>query len=118
MGKEQGGPSGFQLVGEPADPDVPAGAQSRPGPEALPPITFGAFVLSLSASASFHLDGDPGQKDKGAPPNLPLVKQTIDILEVLRDKTRGNLESEETQLLETVLHELHMRYVEASSAER
>jgi hypothetical protein len=48
--------------------------------------------------------------------NLPLARHTIDSLEMLQDKTRGNLDVEETRLLESLLYELRMRFVEASSA--
>jgi len=81
-------------------------------------MTFGAFVLSLSASAVVHLRSAPGAEGaEPSPPNLPLAKQTIDILEMLHGKTRGNLEPEELHLLESVLHDLRLRYVEAHKKE-
>jgi len=52
----------------------------------------------------------------GRAPNLPLAKQTIDILGMLEQKTRGNLTAEERQLLEQVLYELRMRFVEATTS--
>ncbi len=86
---------------------------SSPQPEALPEIGFSAFVISLSTQALMHLGeiGNPasGQMEK----DLPLAKQMIDILGMLRDKTRGNLNQGEEQLMEDILFDLRMKYVEA-----
>jgi hypothetical protein len=99
--------------------EEPARAASPPpqpsGDPALP-IDFAGFVLSLATSALYHMGfvGDP-ERDQPAPaPDLPLARQTIDTLEMLQLKTRGNLDSEETRLLEGVLYELHLRYVDVS----
>ena len=121
MAKEKEGERGFQMVGGPHDQDSDASSEAaeRTSPEALAPITFGAFVLSLSASAAIHLGLAPGPEGgEPSPPNLPLVKQTIDILEMLQEKTRGNLAAEELRLLEDVLHDLRIRFVEARRQER
>ena len=120
MAKEKDSERGFQMVGGPHDPDSEAsskGAQ-RPSPEALAPITFGAFVLSLSASAAIHLGLAAGPEGgEPSPPNLPLVKQTIDILEMLKVKTQGNLEAEETKLLDGLLFELRVRFIEVRDSQ-
>lgn len=109
--KEQPGPKGFQIVGDP-EPEAPEGS-------ALPPITFGTFVLSLSTSALFHLgEGVDPQTGKPVAPNLPLARQTIEILEMIEAKTRGNLDPDEHQLLEGILHDLRMRYVRVSSEQK
>jgi hypothetical protein len=80
--------------------------------EAKPPIDFYTFVLSLGSSVFVHL-GDAPHPESGAPvpPNLLLAKQTIDILDMLRDKTRGNLSAEEAHFLESLLTDLRLRYV-------
>jgi hypothetical protein len=86
-----------------------------PGEPPLP-IDFAGFVLSLATSALYHMGfvGDP-ERDQPAPaPDLPLARQTIDTLEMLQLKTRGNLDGEESRLLEGVLYELHLRYVDVS----
>lgn len=105
--KGQEGPRGFQIVGEgEAEADPKAGAPT--------PISFGTFVLSLSTSALVHLGEAPSPETGGKiPPNLPLARQTIDILEMIEEKTRGNLDAEEKGLLEAILHDLRMRYVRA-----
>jgi hypothetical protein len=77
------------------------------------PITFSAFVLSLATTAAVHFGdlGDPegGEKEE---PNLEAAAQMIDILALLQEKTRGNLEPEEDRLLGQVLYELRLRFVE------
>ena len=91
-----------------------AEAGKRDEPAALPEINFSTFIVSLSSSALIHLGIAPdpmtGEKKK----ELPLAKQTIDMLGMLQDKTRGNLTEEEGQLLESMLYDLRMRYVAES----
>ena len=121
MSEEQAKTSGFQLVGEPQDPasETQSGAARGLRPDALGPIDFGTFVLSLSASAAIHLGLAPASEGgEPAPANLALAQQTIDILEMLEQKTRGNLASEEQRLLEDVLHDLHLRFVKAREQAR
>jgi len=88
----------------------------KPGEgQALPAIDFSTFILSLSTSALFHLGLIPdAQTSEPGERNLPLARQTIDILEILEAKTRGNLDPEEAKLLESLLFEIRMRFVEAS----
>jgi hypothetical protein len=79
--------------------------------ESLPQIDFGMFVMSLASSALVHL-GEVAHPERGAEEtNLALAKQTIDILGMLREKTRGNLTKEEGELLENLLLDLRMKYV-------
>lgn len=77
-------------------------------------ISFIAFVLWLAHTAAVHFGDlpDPVGGAKGRA-NLPAAQQMIDILALLEDKTRGNLTAEERQLLEQILFELRLRYVEA-----
>jgi len=76
-----------------------------------PPINFTNFVLSLSTSAIFHFGDFPDPEGGKAQKNLPAAKQTIDILDMLHEKTKGNLEENENKLIQSVLYELKMRYV-------
>jgi len=80
-----------------------------------PEVTFVGFVLSLAHTAAFHFGDvvDPMSGQKGEL-NLPAAQQLIDILGLLDEKTRGNLSAEERQLLEQLLSELRLRYVEAA----
>jgi hypothetical protein len=78
----------------------------------LPEINFASFIISLSSSALFHFGEIPDPATNQKQRNLPLAKQTIDILGLLKEKTKGNLDREENQLLESLLYDLRMRYVE------
>ena len=91
----------------------PAAAAAPP----LPKADFAGLALSLATSALFHLGliaepetGSPGQK------NLPMARHSIDTLELLEQKTQGNLTAEEAELLAKLLTELRVHYVEASRA--
>jgi len=79
-----------------------------------PAISFTAFIMSLATTAAVHF-GDIADPVSGtSQPNLPAASQMIDILSMLKEKTRGNLDAEETELVDNLLYELRMRYVEAS----
>ena len=82
-------------------------------------ISFTGFVLSLASSAAIHFGDlpDPGTGQK-AQINLEGASQMIGILALLEEKTRGNLTASERQVLEEVLYELRLRFVEASDAEK
>lgn len=77
-----------------------------------PEITFSTFVLSLSSSAAMSMGGYQDPVSGHMPKNLELAKQSIDILGMLAEKTKGNLDPEEQKLLDSALYELRMRYVE------
>jgi len=77
----------------------------------LPEINFATFIISLNASALLHLgvmeDPATGKKVK----NLLLGKQTIDILAMMEEKTKGNLSKEEENMLKNILYDLRIIYV-------
>ena len=79
------------------------------------PLSFTAFVLSIASTAAIHFGdlADPATGERGTP-NLEAAGHMIEILSLLDQKTRGNLTAEERQVLEQVLFELRLRYVEAS----
>ena len=77
----------------------------------LPKITFSSFILSLSSSALFHTGKIDSIWLKTEQKNIELAKQTIDILGLLEKKTVNNLEKDEAVLLENLLYDLRMRYV-------
>ncbi len=114
MSVEQKGPGGFQIVDE---GEAPAGSASEG------PMTFGTLVLSLATSVLVHLgegpppdaQGSDGGAPEPVPVNLSLAQQTIEILEMLRQKTEGNLGEDEARLLSGVPHDLRMRYVAAAA---
>jgi hypothetical protein len=83
-----------------------------------PRISFTAFVMSLATTAAVHF-GDVADPATGkTEANLAAAGQMVDILSMLQDKTQGNLTADESELVETLLYELRMRYVEASSPEK
>ncbi len=82
-----------------------------PGHEKLPEIDFVTFMLSLATSALIQM-GEHEDGSAGGPVNLPLAKQTIDIIGMLREKTRGNLTADEAHIVESALYKLRMRYLE------
>ena len=86
--------------------------------EALPVLDFTTFVLSLSHSALMHLGEAPHPETDAVQKNLPLAKQTIDLIGMLEEKTKGNLTGDEERLISQILFDLRMRYVELEKAEK
>jgi len=84
-------------------------------PKGTPQIDFYTFCLSLGSSAFMHL-GDAPHPESGEPAtNLLLAKQSIDILAMLQEKTKGNLTAEEEKFLDNLLVDLKLRYVSRTS---
>jgi hypothetical protein len=105
---------GFTIV------DKRGSAEARePELKELPRPDFSGFLLSLATSALFHLGlvADP-ETGKPAPPNLPVARHTIDTLELLEEKTRGNLSDDEATLLRNLLTDLRMRFVASTRGDR
>jgi len=80
----------------------------------LPEINFTSLILSLSTSALIQLGEIEDPFTQKQSKNLPIAKQTIDLIGMLREKTKGNLTSEEEKFVEQVLFDLRMRYVKAT----
>ncbi len=80
--------------------------------DALPKIDFATFILSMSHSALIQLGDAPDPETNKAQPDLRLARQTIDLLGLLEEKTKGNLSGDEERLLGQVLFDLRMRFVE------
>ena len=78
----------------------------------LPEINFSSFILSISSSVLFHFGDIPDPVSGKQERNLPMAKQTIDILGILKEKTKGNLAKDEEQLLDHLLHDLRLKYVQ------
>lgn len=104
--------------------DEPTGATLKedmgPGPDiqgnkhpggASPEVDFIGFILSLSTTAMYHFGDIPDPYTQKAEKNLAAAKQTIDILSIIQEKTRGNLDEQEKELLEEALYELRMRFI-------
>jgi hypothetical protein len=105
---------GFTVV------DRRGGQEEEASPPPRPAVDFSSLCLSLATSALYHLGvvAHPETGEKIPEPELPAAQQTIDTLEMLEAKTQGNLEDEERKLLESILYELRMHYLEATRASR
>lgn len=78
----------------------------------LPEVNFSTFILSLSSSALMHLGEIPDPVSKEKKKDLPLAKHTIDVIGMLQEKTKGNLTDNEKKLMDGILYDLRMRYVQ------
>jgi hypothetical protein len=78
-----------------------------------PSVDFSSFLLSLAGTAMVHLGQvhDPATHTHSL--DLPLARHTIDVIAMLAEKTRGNLDEDEQKLLQTIQAELHSRYAAA-----
>ena len=84
----------------------------------LPEINFSTFVISLSTQALMQLGEIANPLSGKVETDIPAAKQMVDILCMLQEKTKGNLNSSEERLLEDILFDLRMRYVEAVKKSR
>jgi len=90
--------------------------QARTQEDYFPEVTFSSFVLSLSTTVMYHLGDFPDPATNKAEKNLAAAKQTIDMLNMIKNKTAGNLDIDEKELLEGILYELMIRYVKEKEA--
>jgi len=95
---------------EDAKPEAARPESSREAP--LPVITFSTFIFSLNTSALVHLGDYPDPASGKNEVDLPLAKQTIDLIALLEEKSRGNLTKDEESLLKHILYDLRLRYVQ------
>ena len=127
---EEAGKKGFKVedrrrftpeTGEPREPsetaaETDADAKSKEEPQQEessgqgPEISFSTFIISLSTQALMHLGEIPNPLSGTVEKDVSVAKQMIDML---REKTQGNLDQGENKLVEDVLFDLRMRYVEA-----
>ncbi|WP_373044055.1 DUF1844 domain-containing protein [Vulgatibacter sp.] len=102
--------------------DAIRGGPSGPDPEAEPvgapqpgrPIDFTTFVFSLGSSALMHLGDAPHPETGEVRKELALAKETIDLLALLQQKTKGNLTAEEERFLGALIYDLRLRFIEAA----
>jgi hypothetical protein len=82
-------------------------------------ITFTGFILSLATTAAVHFGdiADPNTGQQGEP-NLVAAAQMIDLIAMLQERTKGNLIEPEERMIEDLLYELRLRYVQAQQGER
>jgi len=77
-------------------------------------IDFSTFMMSLASSAYCSMGLIPNPMTNKIEKNLNIAKQQIDLIEMMKEKTKGNLEKQEEQVLESILYQLHLSYVKAS----
>jgi len=119
--EEEAAPAKPDAATAPAPAAEPAGdgGQTDDAREAYPgtaeedmPITFPSFLLSLHTSALIHLGIIPDPMSRKKIHDLGMARQNIALLEMLQDKTEGRRTAEETRLLENILYELRLAYVD------
>ncbi|HEY3927622.1 MAG TPA: DUF1844 domain-containing protein [Candidatus Koribacter sp.] len=75
-------------------------------------MNFEKLVASLYTTAIMQLGLDPASGQMKYQPDIIAARQTVDMLSILQEKTKGNLDSKETRLLDSILYELRMAYIE------
>jgi len=101
----RGGPRGPNPEQEPQPVNAPGGPR---------PIDFTTFVFSLGSSALMHLGDAPNPETGAVEKNLVLARESIDLLAMLQEKTKGNLTAEEDRFLGALLYDLRLRFIDAA----
>ncbi|MCI5162175.1 MAG: DUF1844 domain-containing protein [Candidatus Electrothrix sp. AX5] len=92
--------------------------KNRDGKCVMPAVSFISLILSLNTTALFHLGALPHPETGQKSMDLELVRNSIDTLVMLEEKTKGNLEKDEQELMDRVLYELKMRFIKAKDIAR
>jgi hypothetical protein len=119
---EKESPKGFKVIDrrgerdapEPANSAPPAGEPAASEEREVGRLDFSTFLLSLASSAMVHLGDLPHPEGGKTEQNLAQAKQTIDLMALLEEKTKGNLTADEARFLGGALRDLRLRFVEAS----
>ena len=82
---------------------------------AVPPVTFTSFLISLGSSALVHLGEIPDPESGVSTTDLKMARHTIDVIALLHDKTKGNLDEDEARLTDALLFDLRTKYLAASA---
>lgn len=88
-------------------------AEQEPDAVQAAEVTFTDLVLMFGTTALLHLGGAPDRVSGEQKLDLTQAKQAIDLLDLLKGKTVGNLTAEESSMLDTILYDLRMRYLDA-----
>ena len=89
------------------------GPDSQQETAPLPELDFASFILSLATTVQVSLGAIPNPQTNLQAQNLPAAKQMIDIINMLKEKTQGNLNNEEQALIDSILYNLRMHYIRA-----
>ena len=98
---------------EPAAAQRPQTPPTEAAPQDLPPVDFASFVMMLTNNVMMFLGQVPNPLTQQPQVDLAQAQHTIDIIMMLREKTRGNLTAEEDRFLQELLPQLQMAYVQA-----
>ncbi len=109
---EQEGPRREPTAEEPPRKEEARGAAAEKQPP--PPLDFNSLILSLANTALFQLGFIKPSESEEAEKDLPGARQTIDIIALLEEKTRGNLTEQEQKIIKETLFQLRMAFVEAT----
>jgi len=100
------------------EPGSPGAGEREDGPrdgkQPLPPVDFSGFVLGLGQMALIHLGEMPEPQTGRVVRDLDQARHTIDILDMLEQKTRGNLTEAESKLLLSLTTDLKLKFVRAA----
>lgn len=109
-------PAASGVDGQAANSAAAPSNSGTPGEPARnpPPVDFSTFILSFASTALIQLGAAPHPETGQTQAAPELARETIDLLGMLRDKTRGNLTDEEAKLFDALLYDLRMRYVEVT----
>jgi len=102
--------SAGDLPKESLNPETPRGRSGKAGP--VPEITLSTFIMSLSTQVLMLMGEIPDPTGRELERDMSGAKQVIDILGMLKEKTKGNLDKTEETLLDNVLYDLRIRYVQ------
>jgi hypothetical protein len=91
-----------------------ASAEKSPPPQQLPPPSFSLLAATLGSQAMVAMGHIPDPLSGKSESRLDLAKHAIEMLAMLEQKTKGNLTPDEAAMLESILHQLRMAYVEAA----
>ncbi|MFU8803881.1 MAG: DUF1844 domain-containing protein [Bradymonadaceae bacterium] len=111
-GRDEDAPRGTPL-GDNTGVHIPSSAPDASASSGID-IDFGGFIISLGTSCMVNLGKFENPETGAVHKDLDAAKQVIHILNMLRDKTRGNLEPEEERLLSSLIHDLKVAFVQAS----
>ncbi len=87
-------------------------------PVALGPVDFSTHILSLASTALIALGKMPAPDNQQLPLDLETAKHLIDVLGMLAEKTKGNLDEAETKLLQSLTYDLRVAFVDAQQAKQ
>ena len=88
--------------------------EAAAAPEEIPEPSFPELINMVAMQALYAMGGMPGPSGERIPPNLEIAKHYVDMLQMLEEKTKGNLSDEEKTLLDQVMYEIRMRYVQTA----